>query len=315
MKVLCLLLLNILICSCTVAETNAILASVNGQPITVLDVVLETGRREARAARFFSGDALEQEVKRLRTKALESIITRKLIYAEYKKQPFEIPKQYIENAMDALSNTFGGGDREALRVAAQRYGMTLDQLREKAHEKVAVEILVNEYCRRPCFVTPKQVFEYYKNHKELFVEPREFELFLIQIKYGGRYKDRFEEIVNECTEKIDGISLEDFRAMAMVYSEDRTAENGGCIDWVKQDDMRTEFYNALNVLDVGKTVKIDISNEAVYFFYLNDVRGGVQRPFKVVCQEVKNRLMREQRQKKFDAYIDKLKRSAVIRMY
>ena len=53
----------------SVHETNSILASVNGKPITLLDVLMLTGRKELQLKTVYSGKLLEQELYSLRKKS------------------------------------------------------------------------------------------------------------------------------------------------------------------------------------------------------------------------------------------------------
>ena len=309
-------LLVFMMFSCSVqAEQNAIIASVNGEPITVLDVVLETGQREAYASQSFSGIALEQKISILRNEALESIITRRLIYAEYTKQAFNIPVQYIEDAMDDLASSFGGGDRNSLKVAALRFGTTMETLKEKALEKVAVEILINEHCRRPSYATPKRVYDYYSSHKNLFSKALRYKLYALLINEQGRYRDNLNEILELCTKKVSGVSLEGFKALVLVYSEGVRSVDGGDFGWVKHNDMRPAFLDALNGADTGNVVQLKVEGEGTYFFYLAAKDGGEVIPFKKVQLQVKKDLERSERVKLYNKYIEGLKRSAVIRRF
>ena len=50
-------------------RSDSVLASVNGEPITLLDVILESGRDEARLAAMFSGERLYAETAKVRRRA------------------------------------------------------------------------------------------------------------------------------------------------------------------------------------------------------------------------------------------------------
>ena len=116
-------------------RVDSVLASVNGDPITLLDVMLESSREELRLASLYSGARLYSEISQLRKKITEDIIVRKLIYAKYQEKPFPIDNQYIERMLDHLAVTIGGGSRDSLVKKAEALGTTLDELKEKAKEK------------------------------------------------------------------------------------------------------------------------------------------------------------------------------------
>ena len=79
---------------------DSVVVSVNGEPITLLDVILETGSRERELAGIFSGQRLSNETLELRMETIDQIVFRKLVYEKYKANPFDIPRQEIENLLD-----------------------------------------------------------------------------------------------------------------------------------------------------------------------------------------------------------------------
>ena len=125
---------------------DSVMVSVNGEPITLLDVILETGAREKELAGVYSGERLYDETQKLREEAIEEIVTRKLIYEKYKLEPFDIPRQEIENLLDEFVRTSGADSRAALEKSLQPYGITPERLREQAKERIAVEVLLLRDC-------------------------------------------------------------------------------------------------------------------------------------------------------------------------
>ena len=166
-------------------RVDSVLASVNGEPITLLDVLIESGREEMRLASMFSGARLYSEIAKLRKQVIDEIIVRKLVYDSYKEKPFPIEEQYIENLMDSLAVSMGGGSRSGLIKKAKELGTTIPELREKVKEKLAVDILLSEYCDRPIYITPKEVYDYYTAHQKEWTKPAKYELQLLHIANDG----------------------------------------------------------------------------------------------------------------------------------
>ena len=72
----------------TETKRDSILASVNGESITLQDVMLESNAEEAKLSSMFTGEDLIRKIEEVRRKVLEDLINRKLIYASYKKLIF-----------------------------------------------------------------------------------------------------------------------------------------------------------------------------------------------------------------------------------
>ena len=150
---------------------DSVLASVNGEPVTLLDVMLESGHDEGRLAAMFTGERLYSETEKLRRKIVDEIVVRKLIFNEYKANPFEIKKQHIEDVVDSIAQTMGDGTRAGLERKLKSYGATMREIRDKALEKIAVDVLMMDHCDRRVFITPRQVYEHYRSNARLWTRP------------------------------------------------------------------------------------------------------------------------------------------------
>ena len=102
-------------------QIDSVLVSVNGEPITLLDVILETAGMERRLAGHLTGERLMRETHRIRMEAVEMIILHKLLYLEYLKRPFPIPNQEVESMIDKFATEMGDGTRETLEKHAVLY--------------------------------------------------------------------------------------------------------------------------------------------------------------------------------------------------
>ena len=74
----------------TEKEFNSIVASVNGEAITLMDVLPLTKNKEYQFYAAYSGDRLKQAIYNLRKKTVDDLIDHKLMQEEYRKQNFKI---------------------------------------------------------------------------------------------------------------------------------------------------------------------------------------------------------------------------------
>lgn len=298
-------------------RVDSILASVNGEPISLLDVIYECGREEARLAMAFRGDELFQETRKLRKKVLDEIINRKLIYDDYEKNPFKIPEmdQYIETTVDGLSMDIGDGSRDALVEKAKKSGTTLDELKDKARKKIIVDIMVNEYCGRTVYITPKETYEYYESHKDEFSTPASVELDMILIKKDGRHKESFQGVVDEIKEGASSGNRKIFRTLAVMNSEGPNAENGGEIGSIEISRLRPEFLAASTSLAAGVSSGPIETDEGIYFLYLVSKKDKQDASFDKVESGIREKIRRKFMEKAYEEYIKKLRENAIIRYY
>ena len=226
---------------------DSVVVTVNGEPITLLDVILETGTREKELAGIYSGERLYTETQKLREEAIEEIVTRKLIYEKYKAEPFDIPRQEIENLLDEFVRTSGAESRAALEKSLQPYGITPELLREQAKERIAVEVLLLRDCSHHVDITPKEVYEEYKAHPEKWTVPEKISLQMLQINVtAGSAGGDPKAAVNAVSKALkEDPSQKNFTRLVLEKSDGTNASTGGINESIETGKLRPEFIEAL----------------------------------------------------------------------
>ena len=298
------------------ARVDSVLASVNGEPITLLDVMLESSREELRLASLYSGARLYSEISQLRKKIVEDIIVRKLIYAKYQEKPFAIDNQYIERMLDHLALTMGGGSREGLIKRAQALGTTLKELKEKSKEKIAVDILLAESCDRPIYITPKEVYEYYEKNGSEWTTPARYSLELLQIAHnGGRSGPDPKVACQKLAEQLKNADKDLFAQLTRANSDAANAESGGVVGAVDADKLRPEFAQAVKKMKPGDIAGPLETPEGFYFIRLAEIKAEEKIPYEQAAEKIKKRLEEKQKEELRRAYGEKIKKQALIRYY
>ncbi|OQA86844.1 MAG: putative parvulin-type peptidyl-prolyl cis-trans isomerase precursor [Lentisphaerae bacterium ADurb.Bin242] len=297
-------------------RVDSVLASVNGEPITLLDVMLESGREEMRLASLFSGARLYTEIAKLRKNVIEEIITRKLVYAQYTARPFPIENQYIETIIDMLAITMGGGTRDGLVKKAKELGTTMNELRQKAKEKIAVDVLLSEYCDRPIFTTPKDVYDYYVSNPKEWTTPTRYELELLQIaRNGGRSGPDPKIACQKLSEQMAKADKALFYQLVKANSDAPNSDNGGNVGQIDEDKLRPEFAPVVKKLKPGMIAGPVETPEGFYFIRLAATFPEEKIPFEKASEEIRKRLDLKAKSELRKAYSEKIKKQALIRYY
>ncbi len=296
---------------------DSVLVSVNGEPITLLDVLLETGTREKELAGVYSGERLYDETQKLREEAIEDIVTRKLIYEKYKLEPFDIPRQEIENLLDEFVRTSGADSRAALEKSLQPYGITPERLREQAKERIAVEVLLLRDCSHHVDITPKEVYEEYKAHPEKWTVPEKIYLQILQINVtAGSAGGDPKAAVNAVRKALDeDPSQKNFTRLVLERSDGTNASTGGINEGIETGKLRPEFIEALKGKKTGDIVGPVEAPEAFFFLRINGTEPAKLIPFSQANREVREALYKERVAEKRKEYEAQIRRDAVIRRY
>ena len=296
---------------------DSVVVSVNGEPITLLDVILETGSRERELAGIFSGQRLSNETLELRMETIDQIVFRKLVYEKYKANPFDIPRQEIENLLDEFVRTTGAESRAALEKSLQPFGITPERLREQALERIAVEVLLMRDCDHQVYITPKEVYEDYKAHPEKWTVPEKITLQLLQINVtagsaGGDPQAAVKAIRKELDEDS---SQKNFTRLVLERSDGATASSGGLTESVGRDTLRPEFIEALMDKKSGDVVGPIEAPEAYFFIRVVGTEPARLVPFSQANREVRDALYQEHVAEKRKEYFDQIRKNAVIRYF
>lgn len=295
-------------------RTDSVLVSVNGEPITLLDVFLETGGLEKEFAGFYSGERLRSETKTLRKKRVEDIVARKLAYEKYKTRPFEIPRQEIENLLDEFVRINGFESRAAFEKSLAPFGVTPERLREQAREQIAVEVLLVHECDNQAYVTPKEVFEDYKAHPEKWTVPEKISLQLLQINVGdGSAGADPAAVVKTVRDELDkDSSRKNFTRLVLEKSDGAAASEGGVMENAEIDKLRPEFIEALKDKKTGDVVGPIEAPEAFFFLRVDRIEPARLIPFSQANREAREALLKAKIAEKRKEYFESLKRDAVI---
>ncbi|MFA6568381.1 MAG: peptidyl-prolyl cis-trans isomerase [Victivallales bacterium] len=294
---------------------SSVLATVNGIPITLYDVVLESANDEQKLAIVYKGKELAREVEKLRGKKAKELVERKLFFQEFKEKEYKIPEQYIEDMLDGLASNMTGGDRKKLEKKALSEGITVKDLRAKAHEKIAVDILVQEFCYRTVNVTPKEVNDYYRNNIAEFSKAPQIELQVLLLKKDGRFKDEFDDTLAKIKNDVEKADKTIFTTLVKLYSEGPDVVKGGSIGWLEESKLRPEFAEALGNLETGGIASSVQTAEGVYFIRIADRMPAKALQFEAVKDEINDKLAKQRRNENYAEYSNKLKDRAVIRYF
>jgi peptidyl-prolyl cis-trans isomerase SurA len=298
-------------------RVDSVLATVNGEPITMLDVILETGSREKELAGIYSGERLRSETLKLHMETVDQIVFRKLIYEKYKTEPFDIPRQEIENLLDEFVRTSGAESRAALEKSFLSAGITPERLREQAKERIAVEVLLMHDCDHHVNITPKEVYEDYKAHPEKWTVPEKISLQMLQINVttgsaGGDPKAAVEAIRKELDKDS---SQKNFTRLVLERSDGATASEGGTTEDNEMDKLRPEFIEALKGKKIGDVVGPIEAPEAYFFLRVVATKPAKLIPFSQANRDVRDALFKEKAAEKRKEYFEQIRRNAVVRYY
>lgn len=291
---------------------NAVLATVNGEPISLGDVLPLTQAREYQAASAYSGAALERAVYDLRLEAVDELIDRKLILADYESRPFEIPLRDIESALDDASVRMGCRSRSDLVMKLRENGMTLAEFRDRIKDQLVVQVMLYREYNSSNFITPEDMRRYYLEHEAEFSHPESVELAMLQLPQDQEGGAEAEEKIAAALKD----SPDSFEELVRRYSSGPGRAEGGKLGEIERSRLRLEFAEAIGDAPVPGRIYGPIRTaDGVFWLRVLAHRPKQQTPFESSGPEIRRRLEAELRRKSRAAYCARLRKAAIVRYF
>ena len=299
----------------TETKKDSILASVNGESITLQDVILESNAEEARLAAMYTGTDLVRKIEEVRRKVLDDLINRKLIYAAYLKQPFAIPGQHVEDMVDSFAGVMGDGTRKSLEERLKSYGSDLDELKAKVKEKIATDVLLYRNCTLHVQITPKEIYEEYEARKSQWKQQEQVEIQLLQVlKKRSADSASPEEIVKNLKIMLKDADEEIFGEIVKKNSSGLNAAQGGKMGRIDRSKLRPEFAGPLSNAKKGDIVGPVETGEGYYFIRVSDIIEEKEISYEKVAPGIEKELREKAFKQRKQFYLNRLKEGAVIRI-
>ncbi len=293
---------------------DGVAAVVGDQVITVSDVVAETRGDEEALARKYSGKDLADSILRLRCSTVKFMMEHELIFQEFKAKEFKVPRELLQKRIDSIVNSQSGGSRELFEKSLFKQGMSFAEFETKVTQMVAVDLMVDEFVRRPVRISPYDVREYYNDQREVFGQPGRVRLGLLLVKKDGQNAGKIEETVKTIEAELQRKG--DFAALAKQYSDGNTAADGGDLGWMKESDVQKDWRAAIQSLKPGETTGRLPLADGVVFLKLTEREAARIEPFTdVLAKQIESRMRRTEEDKRYKDLVASLRKRFVVKQF
>ncbi len=295
------------------AVVDRVAAVVNDEIITGAEVEEALAPLAVQCREKYQGEELEKALVSARQEALDQLIEEKLILGEAKAKDVTCSREDVEDRIARIRENFSSPEEFAQALATE--GITEDRLREKVKQQLIVERVLEQEVKQRIIITPGEVSDYYRAHREEFLVPEAVRLSLILIteKNADRVpeaKAQAEDIYRQLGENGN------FTELARQYSRHPSAESGGDMGFVTRGQMRPEIEQVIFALAPGAvSPPIEIKTDDWQGFYV--CRVEEKRPEKVkdlteVQAFVRRAIFQEKIEKEIPIWIAKLKKTAYV---
>ena len=169
-------------------------------------------------------------------------------------------------------------------------------------------LLIKEFKRKiiapQIVLSEKGLKDYYKEHKQAYLSPNQYNLRLIRVKSKKEAQEILEEL------KAGG----DFAFLAKKKSIAESAKKGGAIGWHSENRLPTKIREAVKELKPGEFSPIVEDGGYYSIVLLEEKRKGKVIPFEKVKEKVKRQLWTQKFNTLLNKYLKQLRKVSDIKL-
>jgi peptidyl-prolyl cis-trans isomerase SurA len=306
-------------CSSALAEQYSIVAVVDGVPISSSEVEKTIKERESiiRYQNHNDPGRIAKELALVRTGAIENLIDREILLAEFRKMGGGIKAQYVDDQINTIIREVFKGNRDALVDELAKLGTTMKKYREEQEKMIIMGIMRQRNSGEQPPPTPREVQEYYDKNVDKWREGDQIKISTISIpKFSGERGSTAEnqqKFAQELRTKI--VQGADFAAAAKTYSTDSHAENGGSWDWMAKTDLMPAIATAALELKTGGVSQV-LDLESNYIIVACDAKKlGPPPPLDKLRPEIEKMINQEKGKASIDKWMESVRKKHVIKKF
>lgn len=260
-----LFILLIAATAAAVEPINAIVAVVNDDAITELEVA-EEARRIAYDTDIGVAEA--------RQRALESLINRHLQLQRADARRIDVPDEIVQERLDELAKELGAEDEQELqRIAQERFFMSYPQFIERVRNDIRIQSLYYRELYSKARVYEDEIDQYLRTETAAGAR-RQYRLGHILILKNGDDDNAQRTLAQQVRER--ALAGEDFVALAAEYGDDeQTAADDAAFQY--EEDLPQVFLETVRGLNVGGVGDLVETSRGFHVLKLLARRGGALR--------------------------------------
>ena len=279
---------------------DAVIASVNGQPITLSDL---EARIKTKKRVTLSDLSTNAELR----KTLDQIISESLIEEEAKQRQLSVSKADIDEYINdiAAQNSL---NLEDFKSALKKENISFEDYKTKVKYDILKTKIASVVYREGVPVTDEEVDAYIKQHGDLLKSGEKVKLRQIFISKSGKSEEIFNKSVKEVEEGLTDDT--NFAELAKKYSDANDADEGGLIGVIALSDLSPVIQDAILLLDQEEASEEITTERGSYFFYVEEKVTGKSDAMRTdVRRMIENQKIQEKLNKYFA--LDLLKKHSV----
>jgi peptidyl-prolyl cis-trans isomerase SurA len=292
---------------------DAIQAIVGDSVITLMQIeraTLPIEEEISQQATLQTESETRSKIIALRQNAFNSFVDDHVILQEFKRlekdKGAKIPDSYVDQQVQAIIRDKFGGDRVRFDKELEAEGKTHEQFRQEQRDAIIVGFLTQQFVTDP-IISPLKIETYYRQHQDQFTVPA-------RIKFRWICMDKSEDDTNGVTrEKMNEVLSQikdgaDFGDLARTYSQRPQRD----ADWLEIATLNEAFRDEVAKLKPGQSTGVIETPQGFFLLHVDDLDPAHVSPLNDVRAGIGKTLLTQERNRRRDAWIKRLKSKTLV---
>jgi peptidyl-prolyl cis-trans isomerase SurA len=292
---------------------DRVAATVNGEVITLQDLIDRAGPEYQRAETQPPGPARDRARAEALRRAFDAIVSDKLFEAEAAKLTDPITDQTVDASIEDVKKANHLDDKQ-LDEALSQQGMTRAQYRQVIRKQMETYRVLQYKVGPRLKVTDEDVRNYYNAHPAEFAGEDEVKVRHILLPLaenaGAAEETRVRAEAERVLQRLK--AGDDFAAAARQLSKGPAAGDGGDLGWLRRGTLQRSLEEVIFELKRGDISRPVRAGPGLHIFKVEERRLGGAKSFDEVKDQLRDRLTNEQAEGYRKDYVEELKKDAVI---
>ena len=292
---------------------DRIVAQVNDDIITQSEIEREKAQVREELAAKFTGEQLEEELRKQEKSILEELIRQRLFLQKANEIGMGSGMDVQVSAqIEAMRKQYNIKDMEEFEKALESQGTTLAAYREYVKKQLIIGTLIDTFVNSRITLLTEELERYYKDHLKDYSSAEEVTLSEILIPIGGN-DGQAETLANEYRKRL--LKGESFAALASQYSKGPTAGKGGNIGTYQTAKLSPQIAEPIASLKEGEISQVVKVGDSYAIFRVDSRKAPEVRPFEEVRNEIKNIMFMQRQRPEMERFVAQLKEDAYIQVF
>ena len=294
---------------------DRVAATVNGEVVTLLEVVERSGDAYTRTRELPAGAVQERAAAEALRRAFDMIVAEKLLEQAAQQLEIEVTEAQVDAAVADIKQRNGFDDAQ-LDLALAQQGLDRKQFREQMRKEIRTLSLMQYKVRSKIRVSDEDVRAYYQSHPGEFAGAEEVRVrhLFFPLPQGASQAEEA-RVRAEAERAIERVRAgESFEALAKQVSQGPSANDGGDLGWIRHGTIEKALEDAVFRLKANEISPVLRVGPGLHVLQVTGRRQGGGRAFEEAKDEIRERLAQEQYATYRDQYVADLRRGAAVQV-